>query len=184
MRSRNWLFMEAAAFASSLLRSLLSFTTIQNTIPSTSSPFYTICVLEVAWHSLLASFWHIVLYYYFQYFMRSSCNFTLAWPKVAFFYLCHQWLKAAKEKVMKCHPFLYLCLLVTLITLFNVVYITKTGRKTTPLRPETHRWALDLSCDCTVLGRLICNFDCVTLRFYVKSNLAILGDMKMQFGSI
>ena len=63
MRSRNWLFMEAAAFASSLLRSLLSFTTIQNTIPSTSSPFYTICVLEVAWHSLLASFWHIVLYY-------------------------------------------------------------------------------------------------------------------------
>ena len=33
----------------------------------------------------------------------------------------------------------------------------------------------------TVLGRLICNFDFLTLRFYVKSKLAILGDIMLQF---
>ena len=31
--------------------------------------------------------------------------------------------------VMRCHPLLYLCLLVTLITLVNVIYITKTTKK-------------------------------------------------------
>ena len=30
---------------------------------------------------------------------------------------------------MRCHPFIYLCLLVTIITLFNVFYITRTSKK-------------------------------------------------------
>ena len=30
---------------------------------------------------------------------------------------------------MRCHPFIYLCLLVTIITIFNVFYITKTSKK-------------------------------------------------------
>ena len=33
----------------------------------------------------------------------------------------------------------------------------------------------------TVLGRLICKFHFLTLRFYVKSKLAILGDLKLPF---
>ena len=36
----------------------------------------------------------------------------------------------------------------------------------------------------TVLDRLICNFYFETLRFYGKSNLAVLGDMKPQFCSL
>ena len=35
----------------------------------------------------------------------------------------------------------------------------------------------------TVLGRLICNFQLLAHRFYVKSNLAILGHMKLEFWS-
>ena len=39
------------------------------------------------------------------------------------------------------------------------------------------------SLDFTVLGRLICNFHFVTLRFYVKSNLRILGGQDLQIRS-
>ena len=35
----------------------------------------------------------------------------------------------------------------------------------------------------TVLCRLICNFHFFTLRFYVKTNLVIVGDMKLLFSS-
>ena len=47
--------------------------------------------------------------------------------------------------VMKFHPFLYLCILVILITLFNVVYITKSTKRIPTLKLEQERWAENVS---------------------------------------
>ena len=51
---------------------------------------------------------------------------------------------------------------------------------------EYFKWAFSIASklsSTTVLGRLICNFHFVTLRFYVTSNLSILGGIKLQFWS-
>ena len=52
--------------------------------------------------------------------------------------------------------------------------------------PEKHDFSskskiLVLFSKSIVLGRLICNFHFVTLRFYVKSNFEILDGQKLQF---
>ena len=62
-------------------------------------------------HDTLASF---LLYH--------SAVVGLEWPR-------YWQIFCSPPKTMKCHPFLYLCILVIFITFANVFYITKTSKK-------------------------------------------------------